>query len=66
MIDASEAMLKYTPTLNGETDCFHPWNVIRESDLIFGVNAPQTTTHGLYKCLDMADANEFTISPRLV
>ena len=34
-------------------------------DLIFGVNAPQTTTHGLYKCLDMYDANEFTISTTL-
>ena len=34
-------------------------------DKIFKANAEGTYSHGLYKCLDMYDANEFTISTTL-
>ena len=34
-------------------------------DRIFRVDAPDAVTDGLYKCLDMYDANEFTLSTTL-
>ena len=66
MIDASEAMLKIHPDAQWRDRLLPSMERHQEIwDLIFGVNAPQTTTHGLYKCLDMYDANEFTISTTL-
>ena len=66
MIDATEALLKVHP--DGKwRDSLLPFMEKHQSvwDKIFKVNAEGTYSHGLYKCLDMYDANEFTISTTL-
>ena len=66
MVDASEAMLKIHPDAQWR-DRLLPAMERHQAiwDLIFQVKAPGQTTDGLYKCLDMYDANEFTISTTL-
>lgn len=66
MIDGSEAMLKIHPD-NQWRDRLLPAMERHQEiwDQIFQVRAPGKMTDGLYKCLDMYDANEFTISTTL-
>ena len=62
MIDATEAFLKVHP--DGKwRDSLLPFMEKHQSvwDKIFKVNVEGTYSDGLYKCLDMYDANEFTI-----
>ena len=66
MVDASEAMLKIHPDARWRDRLLPAMERHQEIwDLIFQVNAPGMKTDGLYKCLDMYDANEFTISTTL-
>ena len=66
MIDASEAMLKIHPDAQWRDRLLPAMERHQKIwDLIFQVKAPGKTTDGLYKCLDMYDANEFTISTTL-
>ena len=66
MVDASEAMLKIHPDAQWRDRLLPAMERHQEIwDLIFQVKAPGKTTDGLYKCLDMYDANEFTISTTL-
>ena len=66
MVDASEAMLKVHPDAEWRDRLLPAMeNHQQVWDKIFQVKAPGKTTDGLYKCLDMYDANEFTISTTL-
>ncbi len=66
MVDASEAMLKIHPDAEWRDRLLPAMEKHQEVwDKIFQVKAPGKTTDGLYKCLDMYDANEFTISTTL-
>jgi hypothetical protein len=66
MVDGSEAMLKVHPNPLWRDRLLPAMERHQEIwDLIFQVKAPGTKTDGLYKCLDMYDANEFTISTTL-
>jgi arylsulfatase A-like enzyme len=66
MVDASEAMLKVHPDSEWRDRMLPAMEEHqRVWDTIFEVNAPGLKTDGLYKCLDMYDANEFTISTTL-
>ena len=66
MVDASEAMLKIHPDAQWRDRLLPAMERHQEIwDLIFQVKAPGKSTDGLYKCLDMYDANEFTISTTL-
>ena len=66
MVDASEAMLKVHPDAQWRDRLLPAMEKHQQVwDKIFQVNAPGKTTDGLYKCLDMYDANEFTISTTL-
>lgn len=66
MVDGSEAMLKIHPNPLWRDRLLPAMERHQEIwDLIFQVEAPGTKTDGLYKCLDMYDANEFTISTTL-
>ncbi|RPF89749.1 MAG: arylsulfatase [Roseibacillus sp. TMED18] len=66
MIDGSEAMLKIHPDATWRDRLLPAMENHQEVwDRIFQVKAPGKATHGLYKCLDMYDANEFTISTTL-
>ena len=66
MVDASEAMLKIHPDAEWRDRLLPAMERHQEIwDLIFQVKAPGMKTDGLYKCLDMYDANEFTISTTL-
>lgn len=66
MVDASEAMLKIHPDAQWRDRLLPAMERHQQIwDLIFQVKAPSKITDGLYKCLDMYDANEFTISTTL-
>lgn len=66
MVDASEAMLKIHPDAQWRNRLLPAMERHQEIwDRIFQVKASGTKTDGLYKCLDMYDANEFTISTTL-
>ena len=66
MVDASEAMLKIHPDAQWRDRLLPAMERHQEVwDLIFQVKASGKKTDGLYKCLDMYDANEFTISTTL-
>ena len=66
MVDASEAMLKVHPDAQWRDRLLPAMEEHqRVWGMIFGVSAPGMKTDGLYKCLDMYDANEFTISTTL-
>ena len=66
MVDASEAMLKVHPDAQWRDRLLPAMEKHQQVwDTIFKVKAPGKITDGLYKCLDMYDANEFTISTTL-
>ena len=66
MVDAAEAMLKIHPDAGWRDRLLPAMERHQEIwDLVFQVKAPGMSTDGLYKCLDMYDANEFTISTTL-
>jgi len=66
MVDASEAMLKIHPDAKWRDQLLPAMEKHQQIwDQIFQVKAPGMNTDGLYKCLDMYDANEFTISTTL-
>jgi hypothetical protein len=66
MVDATEAMLKVHPDPQWRDKLLPAMERHQEIwDKIFQVKAPGMYTDGLYKCLDMYDANEFTISTTL-
>ncbi len=66
MVDGAEALLKIHPDVEWR-DRLLPSMERHQAiwDTIFQVDAPGMATDGLYKCLDMYDANEFTISTTL-
>lgn len=66
MVDGTEAMLKIHPDAKWRDRLLPAMEKHQEVwDKIFQVKAPGKITDGLYKCLDMYDANEFTISTTL-
>ena len=66
MIDGAEALLKVHPDSNWRDRLLPAMeNHQKVWTDIFQVKAPGKKTDGLYKCLDMYDANEFTISTTL-
>jgi arylsulfatase A-like enzyme len=66
MVDAAEAFLEVHPD-GAWLDQMLPAMETHQAiwDRIFRVDAPDAVTDGLYKCLDMYDANEFTLSTTL-
>ena len=66
MVDGSEALLKIHPDKAWRDKILPSMERHQDIwDMIFKVDAPGKLTNGLFKCLDMYDANEFTISTTL-
>ncbi len=66
MVDGAEALLKIHPDSNWRDKLLPAFERHQKIwDDLFLINAPDSKTHGMYKCLDMYDANEFTISTTL-